>query len=438
MTDTHDKVLIYAGPSLDSNTIAEQLGDCDVLLKPPVKHGDFASDVLEFEPTHILILDGLFHHSLSLWHKEVIWALQIPGVKGIYGASSMGALRAADLADYGVIGCGKIFNWFYEGIISDESEVACVYGEDYKELTIPLVNVRGALLQDIEGGIVALYEADYIFSRARAIHWTERTIKALENAHPYLPSIFHDQKKVDALELLCTFRDLEPIEGYQKLGEEALSGLFAAQFERDRSVDGVKLQDLDAYIMLHDAEYEQHAADSDHRQLALLLADVYRIQCSFAELDQEWQRFNLRMAIRSQYEYERWIQENHSNAKDLLRMLREEVRLRKLRRALMVRSGPRRRTQRLLDYFKLSRQYKYWVNAASAREEAIRKNGGEEALSFGGEIDVARQLNAHAQRNGLAITCSLSDYTSECGFGSARELMLALSRDQLGEKTDAE
>jgi hypothetical protein len=437
-----EKVLVYTGPSLDPESIREQIPDA--IIKGPVRQGDFISDAMEYEPTHVLIIEGEFHQSLSLWHKEIVWALQIPGIKAIYGAASMGALRAADLADYGMIGCGRIFQWYFEGVITDESEVAASYHQtkdgNYVSLTVPLVNVRGALLKGLETGLIDPLEADELFSLARSILWSSRSLKMLEGFDSRLGLLLasHNQKAIDALELVCTFRSLQKLEGHKQLEQDALSGLFSAQFERDRSVyvNGreLKLQDLDAFITLHDQDYEEHTKDADNRVLALFLADIYRISYTPEELDDEWRRFSVRMGLRSLQEHDAWLRQNHMNGRELVRVLGDEVRLRKLRRALMTRSGPRRRTQRLLDYLKLSRQYPYWSVAAARHEELVKRAGAEEALQFGGQLDVSLMLSEHAKRSGQTISLSLEDYVKEMGFGSIRELMVALARDRLADQ----
>lgn len=432
-----EKVLVFTGPSLDYETIREVLPEAIIL--PPARQGDVISNLMEYEPSHVLLLEGTFHQSLSVWHKELAWSMLIPGVKGVYGAASMGALRAADLADFGMIGSGQIFNWYYEGVTFDESEVSAVYTEGpnqtYRSHTVPLCNVRGALLKAMEERMISPDEAEKIFDAARAIHWTERTERALAG-FPLLLEVLkaHNQKAIDALELLYTFRELKPVEGFTPFTEEALSLLFSAQFERDRTVfvgkRPVKLQDLEAFIVLHDQEYEEHIAAADNRVLALLLADIYRVPITMPEIDEEWRHFSVRMGLRSLQEHDQWMRENHTNGKELMRLIGDEVRLRKLRKALMTRSGPRRRTQRLLDYLKLSQRYRYWANAAARHEEQVSAAGGEEQLFFG-QTDISLLLSEHAKRAGLTITLPLEDYAREAGFGTIRELMVALSRDKL-------
>jgi hypothetical protein len=389
-----------------------------------------------------LIIDGIFHQSLSIWHKEVIWALQIPGVKAVYGASSMGALRAADMANFGMIGCGKIYEWYFEGVIVDEAAVASMYTASPRgELvasTVPTVNIYGSLLKGLETGVIDSEQAEGMFSRAAAIHWTERTMRSLEPIGQLVDLLAaHDQKAIDALQLLCTFRQLQPVEGFTKPTQESLSLLFSAQFERDRSVmvggRPVKLQDIDAFVSLHSQEFEELSETADNRILALLLADIYRITLTGEELDAEWRRMNIKKGLRSLEEHNRWLRDNHVNARELYRLLGEEIRLRKLRRALMVRCGPRRRTQRLLDLLKLNGQYAYWCNAAARHEQLLESQGGESGLlEFGNEMNVSNLLLQHAKSSGQTISASLEDYIAENGFGTLRELAVALLRDRAG------
>ena len=92
-----DKILVYLGPSLPLTKAREILPEA--VYRPPAKQGDILSDVVNLSPTHIILIDGEFKQNLSPWHKEIVYALQHPGVKGVYGAASMGALRARDGRD---------------------------------------------------------------------------------------------------------------------------------------------------------------------------------------------------------------------------------------------------------------------------------------------------------------------------------------------------
>src|SRR4029077_20391863 len=110
MEDQLERVLVYLGPSL---SIAK---DRDILpqaiFRPPARQGDIVTDVVNLSPNRIILIDGVFRENLSPWHKELVYALQYPGVKATYGAASMGALRAAELDYLGMIGVGRIYGWY--------------------------------------------------------------------------------------------------------------------------------------------------------------------------------------------------------------------------------------------------------------------------------------------------------------------------------------
>ena len=51
--------------------------------------------VAQERPSAIGIVDGYFEGVLSVWHKEILWAMA-EGIH-VFGSASMGALRAAEL-----------------------------------------------------------------------------------------------------------------------------------------------------------------------------------------------------------------------------------------------------------------------------------------------------------------------------------------------------
>jgi len=81
-------------------------------------------DVITIAPRAIVLLDGVFHQSLAVWHKEIVYALLEDTI--VIGAASMGALRAAEMHRYGVIGIGRVFEMYRDGE-EDDSLVAMTY-----------------------------------------------------------------------------------------------------------------------------------------------------------------------------------------------------------------------------------------------------------------------------------------------------------------------
>ena len=116
-----DRTIIFAGPTIGAAEVRAILPDATVL--PPVAQGDLYR-ACRLRPRAIGIIDGYYETTPSIWHKEVLWALA-QGIH-VYGAASMGALRAAELAAFGMVGVGKVFESYRDGIIEDDDEVVGV------------------------------------------------------------------------------------------------------------------------------------------------------------------------------------------------------------------------------------------------------------------------------------------------------------------------
>ncbi|PKL60877.1 MAG: TfuA-related McrA-glycine thioamidation protein, partial [Methanomicrobiales archaeon HGW-Methanomicrobiales-4] len=87
--------MIYLGPSLQPDEAEQVLpSGPEVLYLAPVRRGDLASAIAA-RPKIIGIIDGLFFENAAVGHREVLGALRA-GIR-VIGASSMGALRAAEL-----------------------------------------------------------------------------------------------------------------------------------------------------------------------------------------------------------------------------------------------------------------------------------------------------------------------------------------------------
>ena len=116
------KVVVFAGPSLP---IADRPPYEDFIWRPPVQAGDMFG-LCDAHPRAVLILDGFFDERPAVRHKEIL-SLISEGVP-VLGASSMGALRAAELHEFGMIGVGHIFNAYATGRIEGDDDVALVHG----------------------------------------------------------------------------------------------------------------------------------------------------------------------------------------------------------------------------------------------------------------------------------------------------------------------
>jgi len=174
-------IIVFLGPSL-SREEARQILPHAIYL-PPVRCGDILR-VLRFKPNIIGIIDGYFEKTAAVWHKEILVAIE-NGVH-IIGGSSMGALRASELTDFGMKAVGSIAHDYVNGAINDDDEVAVLHGlkqSAYLSLTDAMVNIRDTLSCALSAKMIDQYNAAIILNTAKQLFYQERTIeKALEKS----------------------------------------------------------------------------------------------------------------------------------------------------------------------------------------------------------------------------------------------------------------
>jgi hypothetical protein len=164
--------IVFSGPSLPRAAV-EAAG---VEWRPPLAQGDLYRAALE-RPSVIGVVDGYFEVVPTVWHKEILWAMA-QGIR-VYGAASIGAIRAAELADFGMIGVGKIYEEFRSGVLQDDDEVALLHGPEevgFIALTEPMVNVRATVERARAAGNVNAEAAGRIVAAAKGLYYKERTL----------------------------------------------------------------------------------------------------------------------------------------------------------------------------------------------------------------------------------------------------------------------
>src|SRR3954449_1100985 len=128
--------VVFVGPSLDPDSVSQNL-DCTVL--GPIRRGDIdALLAARTKANSIGIVDGQFFQSMSISPKEVLRA--IDSDVRVFGAASMGALRAAELALYGMVGVGLIFDLFASGDLDADDEVAMTFDPATFSIHVPGLN----------------------------------------------------------------------------------------------------------------------------------------------------------------------------------------------------------------------------------------------------------------------------------------------------------
>jgi hypothetical protein len=171
---------------------------------------------LKERPNIIGIIDGVFHQSSAVGHKEILNVMK-NGVK-VYGASSMGALRASELDTLGMVGIGYVYNQYASGEVDSDDDVAVMLdSESLEALSEPLINMKYVFTNAAGEGIITEDEKNELLTVTKKTFYPKRNY-AKTLADSSLDSDKKDKlidfirrspdiKKEDAKELLKTIQE---------------------------------------------------------------------------------------------------------------------------------------------------------------------------------------------------------------------------------------
>lgn len=199
--------IVYAGPTIDQKTIKQHLPEA--YWHPPIQCGDVIK-AIRIGAKRLIIIDGFFEHKASVWHKEILMALE-RGIE-VIGASSIGVLRACELQKYGMEGIGEIFRWYQQGLIDSDDEVTVVHYPDqanYLAASDALVNIRHTLQTALSQQIIHPDDHDQLLQKAQKTFYRDRSWNNLiESSHlaeqtkKWLRDNYKDIKLADAIDAL--------------------------------------------------------------------------------------------------------------------------------------------------------------------------------------------------------------------------------------------
>lgn len=174
--------VVFAGPSLAGADLS-RVG-ANVEIEGPAQQGDVTRAVIG-GATAIGLIDGIFEAVAAVWHKEILFGLS-EGVR-IVGAASMGALRAAECAPFGMIGIGSVYRRYASGELDDDDAVAQVHAPaelGYEPLSEALVNVEATVANAERLGLISAVEARELWHEAKRIFFKDRTWDSIIEAMP--------------------------------------------------------------------------------------------------------------------------------------------------------------------------------------------------------------------------------------------------------------
>lgn len=443
-------VIVFVGPTLPRELAQAEL---DATYLPPAGQGDLYLAVRK-APTAIAVIDGYFKHTPAVWHKEVLWALS-QGVH-VFGASSMGALRAAELAPFGMVGVGEVYQKFEQGELEDDDEVTIVHTDQatgFTPLSDAMVNIRATLRKAVKDNVVSAFEADNMVEDAKRLHYADRTYDRLlasapADVHDRLkPWFVHnkiDVKRADALAMLRQIKSLQE--------QGMLRVPFQPEFEfahtdaweqvrreiRLKELNDVKLSagvSGDAVmneLRLRDLTFTQRSSQALVHALSQELAQGLGEGIDQSLLERAVQQFRARYGLDTPSAAQDWLKQQGLEARSLTRLLKEELiagRYQALFYAELEHT--------LVDLLRLSGEYAALLERAQKKQQVLSDRGLTNPALEAVNISETELWEWFAQERGASVADFHPQETArQLGYRDVVELRREVLREWLFQKYD--
>lgn len=334
-------IVIFGGPSIPAEDARSIVPGAS--FRGPAACGDVCRACIE-GADFIGIIDGYFDHRLSVWHKEILWALS--GGARVYGAASMGALRAAELDIYGMVGVGAIYEMFKSGELEDDDEVAVLHEpaeRGYATCSDAMVNIRATLRAALSAAVIDSEEEAAFIAAAKALHYPERSFDALAAgtgaAMGFQPSRLRewfgvnglvDQKLADALAMLR--RISEDARGgalghHQSMPRVAYTQYWHILKESvERETLLVRGRESRDSLAQHDPLVRTAAAE---RALAIALATIARAEVSSDEMQRASEQFRREHSLLTPEATAKWLTQNSLDLTGFSKLAHDQVLIRR-------------------------------------------------------------------------------------------------------------
>jgi hypothetical protein len=387
------RIVVFTGPTLSPEDARREL---DADYRPPAAQGDVYRAALE-RPLAIGIVDGYFERIPAVWHKEILWALS-QGVH-VLGASSMGALRAAELEPYGMEGVGAIFEAVRSGELEDDDEVAVAHGAadtGYRATSEAMVNLRATLRAAEKARVVTRRTRAALERIAKELYYPERAYpvvlargrearlpaEQLDALSAFLREGRVNQKRDDALALLRRLRELrasapgpkqvafpfEHTDAWDQVSRQA-----SAEARGATTANGTAPERLAEELRLEGAAWPHAWRGAMLRAIALMETRRQGIDVGRGLAEQAERAFRVERGLVDDESLRAWRAHNHlANDADWERFVRDEARLRWLE--AMFETDARRH---LAEELRAAGDYPRVQRRAGDKERVLGAHGAE-------------------------------------------------------------
>jgi hypothetical protein len=435
--------VVFSGPTLSATEVAEHIS---AICLPPARQGDVWRAVHKFRPTAIGLIDGRFLDVPPVWHREILATLA-EGVH-VFGAASMGALRAAELDTFGMRGVGRIYTAYRDGVwpdlegtFADDDEVAVVHAP-VESGAIPLsdamVDLRATLAVAVDTGVIKHEASRMLCSMMKLLHFSERSFEKMVALAPsaigavdaarlacWLPSGRISQKRRDAIEMLDVMADFVASNPSPFVPDFTFTR--ALVWERFVAGEAVR-PTADEALVLEELRLDPKAwRDAARAGLGRLhsLRMAHRSTEDAARC--EMNRFRRERELRTWQDIQAWMEANSISQNGLARLLKEEAAL-----EMLGTSDLSDWKVRALDHLRLSGRFAPLFTRAK-KKARIFSNGLRRPSPL--ELQVALAWYAE-NRLGQHLPDNQRGRVSDTGFSNDTEFAAAIWREYVFSKIE--
>jgi hypothetical protein len=436
---------VFTGPTLPANEAREEL---DAIYLPPASQGDVYRAASR-KPRAIGIIDGYFECIPAVWHKEILWAMA-QGVH-VFGCSSIGALRAAELAAFGMEGIGKIFEAYRDGTLEDDDEVAVTHmsaDRDYQPTSVAMVNIRATFEAATKAGIIEAVTRRKLEQIAKELFYQARSYRVvldragerglsdqLDALRRWLPTGQVDQKRQDALAMLQAMQALLKSNPPPKHVQYSFE--YTANWELARSRAGSLQIDSrgrgDTLFM--DRVLDELRLEGDTfararqavllRFLALEEARRQGITPTPGMLRTATRSFRRELGVEDQVTFQGWLMENQLSHDEFLELMKEEASLEWVRNQAEIDT-----TALTLDYLRMTGRYARLASRAREKQHILELEGLQYPSSLDAGLTEDELLRWYfEERLGRPVPADLARYCRLAGFGDEGSFQRAILRE---------
>lgn len=442
------KVCIFTGPTISAAEAATAL---EAVYFPPAAEGDVYRAALQ-RPEAIGIIDGYFQDVPSVRHKEILWAMS-RGIH-VFGSASIGALRATELAAFGMEGVGSVFEFYRDGILEDDDEVAVAHGPaelGFPSLSEAMVNIRQTLRKAELDQVISPGVQTALEQMAKQLFYPERSYavllrRASESGLPepqlarlrdWLPEGRVNQKREDAVAMLRLVgrRLAEGLKPKRVSFSFEHTAMWESVLRQDRDLrtnqqaesDGVPLESLLDELRLKGDQYQQSLLLALERFFAIREADRIGLNITDESRADAETTFRRERDFQGAAQVERWMKENGLDRNGFEALMRDEARVKMVHKRVRLVSG-----SCLPDQLRLSGDYPRLLTRAAKKERLLKSFGFKNLSLEHAKVTEEELLRWYFEQVlGRAVPADPSVYAQSLGFGNSHAFRRALLREYI-------